>query len=223
MKKVSMAIALAMCGLSSSAVVSAIKSETDGFGGIRWGEQLSAAHGLVEDAAASEAMSVAMRQRYGTDLSGALQSFSRSGDTTEFGGVALTKVSYQFYRGRFASATLHYVDTTKTEEGLAHYRAQAGAETAPKGYGSHKRMEAALRDLFGEPTEGASGLIKFSRGVGGRFAYRGEATRIVAECSGGALLECSVTFSSIVIEAMAAKEFTSLASERTASREAGKQ
>jgi hypothetical protein len=55
-----------------------------------------------------------------------MQAFVRSGGTTEFGGVGLNKVSYQFYRGRFVSATLHYVDTTKTEEGLAHYRAQPG-------------------------------------------------------------------------------------------------
>ncbi len=158
-----------------------------------------------------------MRQRYGAAPSGAMQSFSRSRDTTEFGGVRLTKVSYEFYRGRFVSATLHYVDTTKTEEGLAHYKAQSGGQTAPQGYGSHKRMEAVLKDMFGEPTEGASALIKFSRGVGGRFAYRGEATSIVAECSGAGRMNCSVTFSSKEIEAQAANECTGLANERSGS------
>jgi hypothetical protein len=223
MKKVRIGLVVAMCGLSSSAALSALKSETDGFGRIRWGERPSRVEGLVHDPAASEALEESMRQRYGAAPSGAMQSFSRSRDTTEFGGVVLTKVSYQFYRGRFASATLHYVDTTKTEEGLAHYKAQSGVETAPQGYGSHKRMEAVLKDMFGEPTEGASGLIKFSRGVGGRFAYRGEATIIVAECSGAGRMNCSVTFSSKEIEAQAESEFSSLASKRSASLQESKQ
>jgi hypothetical protein len=84
-------------------------------------------------------------------------------------------------------------------------------------------MEMALRDMFCEPTEGASALLKFSRGVGGRFAYRVDGTSIVAECSGAVLLECTVTFSSREIEAQASKECASLAGDQSVSAQVRKQ
>jgi len=222
MKSAACFAALIGAAAAGSVMAAPFQNEPDGFREIKLGTAISAAPDLVEAQNASWLWAANMERRYGASAPGALKSYFRKDDKREFAGLPVRLVAYNFYRDRFVSTTLYYDDTTKTGPAQAYDRMHNIGEAPPAGHDAHKKMDSALRKYFGDPTEGATGLMRFAMGIGGRTAYRGDVTDVVAECTGGPKMDCSVTFSSKEIEGEAAKEFAGIAKDRGAARQAEK-
>jgi hypothetical protein len=120
---------LGICLLSVNSF--AFENEPDGFGGIKWGTDISKLHDMTH---------------VRTDPSyGGVEFYTRQGDELRIGDAQLDKIEYAFWKGKFASVWIHSM-------GYANWLDLHDATIAQfgEGYQPHRYIEQYL--WFGSST-----------------------------------------------------------------------
>lgn len=196
----------------------AFDNEPDGFRGIPWGAAPSSVEGLLPDPETTGDFEGVARDE-GLTLRGfPLESYRRPSDKMEFGDAEITRISYQFYKGRFVRAILAFPDSRNTPLGESYARMHELGSPPPRYYESKNRVDDALKKYFGRPTTQPKFLLKLAVGAD-HVEYKGATTTIVADCVANHT-KCALTFASTVIGAELDKDFDATLTAQRAQKKA---
>jgi hypothetical protein len=196
----------------------AFENETDGFRGIPWGAAPSSVEGLVPDSQTASDFESVARDEGLTLKDFPLESYRRPSDKMEFAEAEMGRISYQFYKGRFARAILAFPDSRYTGVGQSYAQMHDIGSPPPRFYESKKHVDDALKKYFGRPTTQPKFLLKLAVGAD-RVEYKGAMTTIVADC-GADHTKCALTFTSTRIGAELDKDFDATLNAQRAQKKA---